>query len=535
MKMKRLLTLTLMATALLTACSKNDTDANAMLAVRIDPTIADPAIFPKTSTRVTDTDFENGDKIGVTITKNDDQSLFLSNKEFTFDGTNFVAPGTLWYEDANIASSIFAYHPYQAGGTAPTEFSVKSDQNGENYAQSDLIIGTKTDVKPERITDMTFKHKMTRIIIRVTNGTDTDVTEILIKGAIGTGTIDAATGEFTAKDGAATIDVKACERTKNQLYYALLVPQKGVKLETSVTTSDGKTRPYTLGTTDLASGTNRELKMNVQPKDLEVVLGGQIDSWTDGAELEIETGGGVQEPETPTVSWGGVDYKIVTLKDGRTWMAENLRYVPAGKTPSSDPADGNGIWYPCGIDKVANSDLTNTYGLIYSYPVLLGMTEAFSAENYDKFEGAQGICPDGWHIPTKAEWLKLAGQGSGGLSDSTSPYFEAAQQGAPISTLNADGFAISGCGCINAGNATATPAYMANASAADATAFGMGYYASSTAYQITYNTTGDPTSGIKNIQYYAGMVTYNKSYHRLQVAFQGAYGGAPVRCIKDAE
>ncbi len=85
----------------------------------------------------------------------------------------------------------------------------------------------------------------------------------------------------------------------------MFVPQKGVKLETSVTTSDNKTRSYTLGTTDLTSGTNRELKMNVMPKDLEIILGGQIDNWTDGSELEIETGGSVQEPETPTVSWGG--------------------------------------------------------------------------------------------------------------------------------------------------------------------------------------------------------------------------------------
>ena len=300
---------------------------------------------------MTDTDFETGDEIGVTITMADDNSQFLNNKEFKFDGTNFTAPGTLWYEDANLKSSIFAYHPYQTGTAIPTEFSVLGDQNGDNYQKSDLIIGTKTGVKPDRTIGMTFKHKMTRIIIRVTNGTDTDVTEILIKGAIGTGTIDAKTGEFTAKEGGATLDVKACERTKNQLYYALFVPQKGVKLETSVTTSDNKTRSYTLGTTDLTSGTNRELKMNVMPKDLEIILGGQIDNWTDGSELEIETGGSVQEPETPTVSWGGVDYKTVTLKDGRTWMAENLRYVPEGKTPSSDPAEEAGIWYPA-----ANAD-----------------------------------------------------------------------------------------------------------------------------------------------------------------------------------
>ncbi len=55
---------------------------------------------------------------------------------------------------------------------------------------------------------------------------------------------------------------------------------------------------------------------------------------------------------------GRVDYKTVTLKDGRTWMAENLRYVPEGKTPSSDPAEEAGIWYPAAnADKTAAPEL----------------------------------------------------------------------------------------------------------------------------------------------------------------------------------
>lgn len=531
MKMRRLLTLTLMATALLTACSKNDTDTT--LAVRIDPTIADPAIFPKTSTRVTDTDFENGDKIGVTITKTDDKSLFLSNKEFSFDGTNFVAPGTLWYEDANVTSTVFAYHPYQTGGTAPTEFSIRGDQSGTNYVASDLIFGTKTGVKPERITDMTFKHKMTRIIIRVTNGTDTDITEILIKGAIGTGTINAETGDFTAKTDAATIDVKACERTKNQLYYALLVPQKGVKLETSVTTSDGKTRPYTLGTTDLASGTNRELKMNVQPKDLEVVLGGQIDNWADGSDLEIETGGNIQDPDDDnSIDWKGINYKIVKLKDGRTWMAENLRYVPEGKTVSSDPAEDAGIWYPAAnASKTADPALAEKVGLLYDAATAFGVTE-ITPENAQSFEGVQGICPDGWHIPTNAELTGLVGKNANtALTDTKAAYYEAAADGAPIPTLNDAGFNWCFAGARNKVNVTATGSYLV-------TNYGdvygtMTYIWGSTCYKVIYKTS-DPTT-LQNIQFYSFMSTLNASNNKITVAYGNFKSGYPVRCIKDAE
>ena len=320
--------------------------------------------------------------------------------------------------------------------------------------------------------------------------------------------------------------------TAEKVYYALLVPQNGVQLRVTVTTADGKKRTQTLGTTDLKSGENRRMDCNVQPADIQVKFSGPIAGWVDGDDL-LPDGGG--EVETPTVEWGGVKYKIVTLKDGRTWMAENLRYVPEGKTISNDPKDGNGVWYPCNLSKAADPSLTETAGLLYSYPVMLRMTGEMTGTNFDQYEGAQGICPDGWHIPTRDEWLKLAGVGSGSLSDPTSPYFDKTQSGGSIAALNKDGFNIAGCGYINAASATATPAYMATVSAADASAFGMGYFPSSTGYKVTYNTADDPESGIKNIQYYAGMITYNKSYNRMTIAYQGGYGAAPVRCIKNKE
>lgn len=525
------MTIAVTATMLLAACSKEDLDANRSMAVQIDPTIADPALFPKASTRVTDTDFENGDKIGVTITMTADNSAFFTNKEFTFDGTNFTAPSTLWYEDVNATSSIFAYHPYQTGSTIPTEFSVLSDQNGANYAKSDLIIGVKTGVKPEKKVDVTFKHKMTRLIIRVTNGTETDVTEILIKGAVGTGTIDATTGVFAAKADAATIDVKACEQTKNQLYYALLVPQNAVKLETSVTTSDGKTRTYTLATTDLVSGTNRELKMNIMPKDMEVILGGVIENWADGGEIEIDSSGESEDPTTPTIAWGGVDYKIVELKDGRTWMAENLRYVPDGKTVSSDPADNNGIWYPAAnASKTADPALANQVGLLYDAATAFGVAE-ITAENAESFEGTQGICPDGWHIPTNAELTGLVGQNANGtLTDTNAPYYDAAAKGALIPTLDEAGFNWCFAGVRNQTNTTAAGSYLV-------TNYGDVYGAMSYVWGSTlYTVQTDDTSGaLKNVQFYSFMSTYNASNNKVTVAYGNFKSGYPVRCIKDAE
>lgn len=535
--MKKILTLAAVAAMVFSACSKEEGAGAGGKEVRIMPTIVNPALTPGSmsanKTRATDTDFESGDKVGLTITMTVGGADFVANKPMTFNGTDFAAEGLLWYEDINATSTLFAYYPWQEGAAAPAEFSVKADQSGDNYKASDVIVAVKTGVKPTlSSTQMSFKHKMSRIVINVTNESGFDITDIVIKGAVGTGVIDPVTGEFTAKSGAEASDVIANTATADKVYYALLVPQNGVQLKVAVTTADGKKRTQTLGTTDLKSGENRRLDCNVQPADIQVKFSGPIAGWVDGDDL-LPDGDG--EVETPTVEWGGVKYKIVTLRDGRTWMAENLRYVPQGKTVSNDPKDGNGVWYPCNLQKAADPGLAETAGLLYSYPVLLGMTGDMTGTNFDQYEGAQGICPEGWHIPTMAEWLKLAGVGSGSLSDPTSPYFDQAQNGASIVKLNTDGFNIAGCGYINAASAVAAPAYMATASAADASAFGMGYFPSSTGYKVTYNTADDPASGVKNIQYYAGMITYNKSYNRLTVAYQGGYCAAPVRCIKDRE
>ena len=156
-----------------TACSKEESTGTGDKQVRITPTIANPALTPasmSSGTRATDTDFELNDKVGLTITMTADGSAFVANKEMSFDGTDFKTEGFLWYEDVNATSTLFAYYPYQAGAAAPAEFSVKADQSGANYTASDLIVAVKTGVKPTlSSTQMTFKHKMSRIVISVTN------------------------------------------------------------------------------------------------------------------------------------------------------------------------------------------------------------------------------------------------------------------------------------------------------------------------------------------------------------------------------
>lgn len=96
---------------------------------------------------------------------------------------------------------------------------------------------------------------------------------------------------------------------------------------------------------------------------------------------------GNTETETGTVTdIDGNVYKTVKIGN-QWWMAENLKV-------KHDP-EGNSIEY-----YHVNSDpgLDEEYGLLYTgTTATLGSTE----------ESVQGIAPDGWHIPSMAEWREL--------------------------------------------------------------------------------------------------------------------------------
>ncbi len=81
---------------------------------------------------------------------------------------------------------------------------------------------------------------------------------------------------------------------------------------------------------------------------------------------------------------------------GQCWMKENLNV--GDRISSSVGQTNNGIIEKyCMLDEPANCD---TLGGLYYWDELM---------NYTTVEGTQGICPEGWHIPTDADWKILEG------------------------------------------------------------------------------------------------------------------------------
>ncbi|MFA5496842.1 MAG: fibrobacter succinogenes major paralogous domain-containing protein [Bacteroidales bacterium] len=88
-------------------------------------------------------------------------------------------------------------------------------------------------------------------------------------------------------------------------------------------------------------------------------------------------------------------YKTVTIGE-QTWMAENLKYLPDGSEVSGPVYGDNSTPYYYvydfsggSIDDAIKENNYKTYGVLYNWAA------------------AKDACPEGWHLPSDAEWTQL--------------------------------------------------------------------------------------------------------------------------------
>ena len=97
-------------------------------------------------------------------------------------------------------------------------------------------------------------------------------------------------------------------------------------------------------------------------------------------------------PNTFTDSRDGNVYKTVTIGE-QVWMAENLAYLPSVVGPATESFT-EPHYYVYGYDgtnvtAAKGTTNYNKYGVLYNWPAALT------------------ACPEGWHLPSDAEWTQL--------------------------------------------------------------------------------------------------------------------------------
>ena len=524
MTMKYYLTLALAALALTVACQKENTPTQNLGKIQVEPII----------TKATEVNFEEGDRVGLTVKVEGAAEDYASNACFTYAGDLFS--GSLeWYADIYTPADFYAYYPYNESG-APTSYFQHEDQSA-GIGAADFMMASKKGVRPSmNAVAMVFKHMMTKLVINIDNesGAGVDKVEVL-SGTLGVD-LDYENMALLPCSGALPAvcpQTVTYEAVAGKTWQMILIPQTA-PLELIVTLSNRTVIRQNLVSTTYKSGGQYTINARILPDNMIVSASGEIENWTDEGEVDFEGGSSSEQLPVEFVEhdgyfvYDGVEYKTVQLADGNTWMAENLRFVPRGRTVSSDPAEDAGIWYPAAnAEKVADPTLVESLGLLYDAATAFGV-EAVTLDNAATFEGAQGICPRGWHIPTLTEMTGLVGHCSNSAVINTDgAYYDSTVKGASLAALEADGWAWQFASMRNKANLAGTGSY--TVTNYNGTYGIMSYLIGSSLYQITTNTDGS----LKNVQYYYFMPTYNATNEKVTVAYGNFLAGASLRCVKD--
>jgi uncharacterized protein (TIGR02145 family) len=98
-------------------------------------------------------------------------------------------------------------------------------------------------------------------------------------------------------------------------------------------------------------------------------------------------------PGMPTVEYEGHTYNTVLI-GSQCWLRENLD-VGVQISGSTNQTNNGTIEKWCYNNSASNCEI---YGGLYQWDEMM---------KYSTTEGSRGICPNGWHIPTDAEWCAL--------------------------------------------------------------------------------------------------------------------------------
>ncbi|HPJ55657.1 MAG TPA: FISUMP domain-containing protein [Bacteroidales bacterium] len=345
----------------------------------------------------------NADKIGI----------FSPEAKATSDGTPEANPaknlaftaqtsaksssftGTMFWGD-NVSHNFYAYYPRNsgfAGERTDVPISLPSAQiqsaagNTAHIGALDFMVATPDTVQYGEAVNFTFNHVFVMIEFQIKGSGN--LTQVSLNGA----------------------DPLACEGTIDLTQ----TPEAGAY--TVTTSSISKYVTVTLGSAaSLNSTTAISVYMMVLPgsQNENLQIGVKIDgNWKEMSKTQ-PSGGFVRGKKyvvalnTEGAGWDATykdnrddkTYPYVTIGT-QVWMTENLAYLPSVVGPDTG-SETEPYYYVYDYEGTSVNDAKATPHY-FTYGVLYNWTAALTA------------CPDGWHLPSDAEWTTLTTY-LGGLS-----------------------------------------------------------------------------------------------------------------------
>lgn len=223
-----------------TACSSDSDEPGSQSAKGFMPMTFD-VIYPG-QTRATETEFENGDRIGVFVA--DSASALeiggniVNNEPVTLSGGTWKATQSLYWDSGTY--NAYAYYPYHQGVSSIDEepFSVSTDQSAAKtdsalggYEASDLLYASSKNIHASTSPiSLQFRHIMSKLKIRLVKGEDFEgdmptTAEVYVHNTVPEATVDLSAGVVTRDPKAARQTITAHQES-DYTYSAIIVPQR---------------------------------------------------------------------------------------------------------------------------------------------------------------------------------------------------------------------------------------------------------------------------------------------------------------------
>ncbi len=192
--------------------------------------------------RAKETGFEKDDKIGLYVALSDAPlelgGNLVNNEALTFYGNNWTASKTLYWDEGTY--NAYAYYPYISNVSSIEDqpFSVSTDQSTAKsanalggYEASDLLFATSKNLSAsDSPINLTFKHIMSKLLIRLIKGEDFEgemptTATVYVHNTVPTATIDLQAGVAT-RYARGTSQTIIAHQEDDYLYSAIIVPQR---------------------------------------------------------------------------------------------------------------------------------------------------------------------------------------------------------------------------------------------------------------------------------------------------------------------
>ena len=123
------------------------------------------------------------------------------------------------------------------------------------------------------------------------------------------------------------------------------------------------------------------------------------------------SGGGNTEPQQGDIIQNAVmdvdgHFYDAILIGNKVWMIQNLkatRFPNGEEIPVGVPDEDASVTEPFRYVPNGDGSYVEQYGYLYNWPAVMHGANSSSSNP----SGVQGICPYGWHVPSRGEWEQL--------------------------------------------------------------------------------------------------------------------------------